>query len=148
MGWLGTYGARNRDGPDARLKSWTHVYNPSQVILSYDRSEDVLVKPPHRVQLSNRHGKNDSSYFLKVFIEHGSQYQLNRELATFKKIAKSSIKAGVHISCLHGVVATEDGRVLGLLLNWVDAPKGAYNTNTGDVRSKEDYAGLHRFGRL
>lgn len=107
------------------LESWTHVYNPSQVILSYDRSEDILVKPPHGVQLSNRHGENSSSYFLKPFIEHGSQYQLNRELATFKKIAKSNIKAGRHISCLHGVVATEDGRVLGLLLTWIDAPKGA-----------------------
>lgn len=107
------------------LKSWTHVYNASQVILSYDRSEDILVKPPHRVQLSNRPGDNNSNYFLKSFIEHGSQYQLIRELATFKKIAKSNIKAGAHISRLHGVVATEDGRLLGLLLTWIDAPKGA-----------------------
>lgn len=107
------------------LRSWTHVYNPSQVILSCDRSEDILVKPPHRVQLSNRHGENNSSYFLTSFIEHGSQYQLNRGRATFQKIANSNIKAGAHISCLHGVVATEDGRVLGLMLNWIDAPKGA-----------------------
>jgi tRNA A-37 threonylcarbamoyl transferase component Bud32 len=108
------------------LKSWNRVYNPSQVILCYDRSEDVLVKPPHRVQLSNSHGKNYTSYFLKCFVEHGHSSQLDRELATFKKIAESNINAGARISRLHGVVATEDGKsILGLLLTWIDAPNGA-----------------------
>lgn len=97
-------------------------------MLCYDRSEDVLVKPPHRVQLSNSnsHGKDHTSYFLKCFVEHGHSAQLDRELATFEKIAKSNINAGARISRLHGVVATEDGKsILGLLLTWIDAPKGA-----------------------
>lgn len=106
------------------LRSWTRVYDASQVILCYDRSEDVLVKPPRRVQLNNGCGENNSNYFLKSFIDFGMTYQLHHELATFKKIAKSNIEAGTHISRLHGVVATEDGRILGLLLTWIDAPKG------------------------
>lgn len=107
------------------LKSWTRVYNPSEVILCYDRSEDVLVKPPQRVQLSDSHGKNHTSYFLKCFVEHGHPAQLERELATFQKIEKSNITAGARISRLHGIVATEDGKsILGLLLTWIDAPKG------------------------
>lgn len=108
------------------LKSWTHVYKPSDVILCYDRSEDVLVKLPRRVQLSNSHGKNHNSYFLKSFVEHGNSHSLKHELATYKKIGESSIKAKARICRLHGVVATEDGtRILGLLLTWIDAPKGA-----------------------
>ncbi|KAI3393987.1 hypothetical protein diail_3348 [Diaporthe ilicicola] len=108
------------------LKSWTHVYSPSEVVLCYDRSEDVLVKPPRRVQLSNSYGKDYSSYFLKSFVEHGHPHSLKHELATFKKIGESNIKAGARICRLYGVVATEDGKsILGLLLTWIDAPKGA-----------------------
>lgn len=106
------------------LQSWTRVYDASQVILCYDRSEDVLVKPPKRVKLSNERGENNSTYFFKSFVENCHQYQVKRELETFKKIKKSNIEAGTHISRLHGVVATEDGRILGLLLTWIDAPKG------------------------
>lgn len=106
------------------LQSWTSVYDASQVILCYARSKDVLVKPPKRVQLSNGRDENDSTYFFKSFVENCHQYQVQRELETFKKIGDSNIEAGTHISRLHGVVATEDGRILGLLLAWIDAPKG------------------------
>lgn len=106
-------------------KSWTQVYEPSQVMLCYDRSEDVLVELPQRVQLRDKSGLNDSNYFLKSFVEHGPRHQLSRELATFKKICISNIEAGARISRLRGVVATKDSRVIGLILTWIEAPKSS-----------------------
>lgn len=136
------------------LESWTRVVDASQVILSYDRSEDVLVKPPRRVQLNNVGGEDNSIYFLKSFIDFGMLYQLKRELVTFKQIAGSNIEAGAYITRLHGVVATEDGRVLGLLLTWIDAPKGPlayqYQRRSLQIRLqwaaqiRETVAELHR----
>ncbi|KAG8161324.1 hypothetical protein KVR01_009588 [Diaporthe batatas] len=123
--WTGPPGLEISKDLFQGLQSWTRAYDPSEVILCYDRSEDVLAKPPRRVQLSNGPGEDNSSYFLKSFIDHGARYQLQRELATFKQITESKINPAAHITRLRGVVTSKDGRVLGLLLNWIDDPVGS-----------------------
>jgi hypothetical protein len=124
------------------LQSWTRVYDPSVVTLCYNRAEDVLNKPPNRVRLGNEPGENNRSYFLKSFIEHGTLYQLERELAAFKQIAESNINPAAHITRLRGVVTSKDGRVLGLLLNWIDDPVGslAYQYRRRSLQTRLQWA--------
>lgn len=106
------------------LESWTSFHDPSQIVIRYDRPEDVLVKPPKRVSLGGSEsspGKNSPTYFIKPFYTHKNPGRAKLELEASKKIAMKEGKLcpQARICHLHGVVRRGD-RLLGILLTHVD----------------------------
>ncbi|KAI1411870.1 hypothetical protein F5Y13DRAFT_190873 [Hypoxylon sp. FL1857] len=92
--------------------SWTTVYDPAQVVLSFENPEDALFKPPRKVLIDNE----QTTCFFK---QADSTVRTRIELNAYKKIAAAGLDPSVRVCRLHGVVMDKDF-VIGMLLTYID----------------------------
>ena len=95
------------------LETWTYLYNPAGIVLSFNHPEDALFKPPQKVLIDN----NQTTCFFKLRYSAG---QTVTELRAYKKIVTAKLDPQLHICRLHGVVMDDNGFVSGLLLSYID----------------------------
>ncbi|KAI5866347.1 hypothetical protein GGS23DRAFT_556699 [Durotheca rogersii] len=94
------------------VETWTTIYDPSKVILSFDNPEDALFKPPRKVLIDD----GQTECFFKPC---DSTVQTTNELNAYKKITAAGLGPQLHICRLYGVVY-DHGLVVGLLLTYID----------------------------
>lgn len=95
------------------LETWTALYDPANIILSFEDPEDALFRPPRKVLINNR----QTECFFKPC---GSGSEIKRELNAYKMIQAAGLDSLLHLCHLHGVVIDDKGFILGLLLSYVD----------------------------
>ncbi|KAI1878931.1 hypothetical protein JX265_003108 [Neoarthrinium moseri] len=103
------------------LSAWTRCYTPEDVVLSYDRVEDILIKYPRKVVVVHENQRAVTCFYKPC---EGSASTL-RELKTFRKLkvasASNPLSAGTRFSRLHGIVVSRDGKELfGMLFYWIN----------------------------
>lgn len=94
-------------------ETWTVLYDPAGIILSYDNPEDALFKSPRKVLI-------DSGQTACFFKPCYSTVQTTNELRAYKQITTANLDPQLHICRLHGVVMDDHGFVMGLLLTYID----------------------------
>lgn len=99
------------------LEQWTRSYHPSDVEICYDRTEDVLIKPPTRVLVG---GTDDqvTCFVKQLNTSFGNKYATD-ELETLKRVVRADLPPDALVCRLHGVVRVEHG-VAGMLFPWID----------------------------
>jgi hypothetical protein len=95
------------------VETWSALYDPANIILSFDDARDALFKPPQKVLV-------DSGQTACFFKRCHSPAQTKAELQTYKKIAATNLDARLCVCRLHGVVLDDDGFIAGLLLIYID----------------------------
>ena len=102
------------------LDQWTQSYHPSDVKICYDRTEDILIKPPTKVIVD---GGQDGpvAYFFKRFELSFGPTHAKKELTTCKEIAMAQIPLPPEawVCRLQGVVRDGNG-LMGMLFTWID----------------------------
>jgi hypothetical protein len=113
----GSFMSRSRrlphDDLDPDLESWTTVYGPAEIILSFKNPEDALFKEPHKVLIDNE----QTECFYKPC---NSRSATRAELNAYKKIAAAGLDSRLRVCHLYGVVMGEDDAVEGLLLTYIN----------------------------
>lgn len=137
------------------LDRWTQSYRPSEVRICYNRPEDVLIKPPTRVEV----GDEDSQVtcFFKQFNTSLGNNHAKTELMKFKMIDLANIPfpPDALVCRLHGVVR-EGNSLAGMLLTWIDKKGllGRARAEEASIQLRKRWAGqvsgslqvLHRQG--
>ncbi|EON99259.1 putative protein kinase-like domain protein [Phaeoacremonium minimum UCRPA7] len=95
------------------LETWTVLYDPAGIVLSFSNPEDALFKPPKKVLIDN---KQRACFFKPCF----STIQTKNELQAYKKIALANLDPHLNLCRLYGVVIDDGGSILGLLLSYID----------------------------
>ncbi|KAF9776138.1 hypothetical protein IL306_005725 [Fusarium sp. DS 682] len=95
------------------LETWTTLYDPARIILSFEDPEDALFKPPNKVLIDN----GQIECFFKPCT---SGVQGERELKAYKKINAASLDSRLNLCHLYGVVMEDCGIILRFLLTYVD----------------------------
>lgn len=105
----------------SELRTWTRLYQSSEVELLYDEPGQVFIRPPTRVVVGRNSHSTGTTYFYKRFgLSFGPQHA-KKELMTLRQILEAQIPppTGARVCCLHGVVQVEDG-IVGMLFDWID----------------------------
>lgn len=96
-----------------QAKTWTRLYRPSEVALSFGNPEDALFKSTKKVLVND--GKTTC-----FFKESYSTERLASELEAYRRIDAAWLDPGLKVCRLYGIVVADDGSVLGLLLTYID----------------------------
>ncbi|KAI8946290.1 hypothetical protein F4801DRAFT_565063 [Xylaria longipes] len=95
------------------LETWTALYDPANIVLSFEDPEDALFKPPRKVLIDNE----KTACFFKPC---NSPETTMAELNAYKKIAAAGLASRLRVCHLYGVVMNDNGFVVGMLLTYVD----------------------------
>jgi hypothetical protein len=101
-------------------------FHPSDIEICAKHAEDALSDMPRKVLL-----KNGATAYFKAF-GFGDRQLIERELKNYKKIEEASLKEGLRISRLYGLVRHENGLVFGLLISCVDCGAMTLTSAVGD----------------
>ncbi|EGC41696.1 conserved hypothetical protein [Histoplasma capsulatum var. duboisii H88] len=118
--YLGNSNAKEHHLIGARLPSSIYmgysmfpIYHPSTIQIPIDSRS--LPAVPHKVFI---HGRPNPSFFKIVY--RGDVGITLKELLTYSKIHTAKFDATVRTSRFEGLVEDDDGRVMGLLLSYID----------------------------
>lgn len=114
-----------------QTKSWTRLYNPSEVTLSFDNPDDALFRVSKRVTIlvnNNDESERKTVCFFKDMESSYSTERLVSELEAYKRVHAARLDPRLKVCRLYGiivadVIANDDndgGSVLGLLLTYID----------------------------
>lgn len=95
------------------LETWTALYDPAGITLSFKDPEDALFKPPNKVLIDNR----QTECFFKPC---NSGVQIKQELKAYKTILAAGLDSRLHLCHLYGVVMDDSDFILGLSLTYID----------------------------
>ncbi|KAK3934005.1 hypothetical protein QBC46DRAFT_400822 [Diplogelasinospora grovesii] len=95
------------------LETWTALYDPAAIVLSFENPEDALFKPPGKVLI-------DDGQTACFFKRCDSNVQTTNELQAYKKIVAANLDPQLHVCRLYGVVMDDHDFVVGLLLTYID----------------------------
>lgn len=95
------------------LETWTALYDPAGITLSFKDPEDALFKPPNKVLIDNR----QTECFFKPC---NSSVQIKRELEAYKMILAAGLDSQLYLCHLYGIVMDDSDFILGLLLTYID----------------------------
>lgn len=106
------------DSVVAGLDQWTRSYLHAEVEISYDRSQDVLIKPPTRVIVLCPDGSEVTCFFKSFVLSFGPAHA-RKELLAHEKITKAKLPPEALVCQLYGIV--RDGNdFYGMLFTWID----------------------------
>ncbi|ENH72731.1 hypothetical protein FOC1_g10013398 [Fusarium oxysporum f. sp. cubense race 1] len=95
------------------LETWTALYDPAGIVLSFKDPEDALFKPPSKVLIDD--------YRTECFFKPcNSGVQIRRELGTYKMIHAAGLDSQFNLCHLYGIVMDEYDFILGILLTHID----------------------------
>lgn len=96
------------------IRRWSRLYNPSEVVLSFDRPKDALFCSARKVLVDN----GQTACFFK---QSYHPLIVLRELRAYKKLSATNLDPEVRINRLHGVVWDDQrGYISGLLMLYID----------------------------
>lgn len=95
------------------LGTWTTIYDPAKIVLSFKNPEDALFKKPRKVLIDDE----KTACFLKP-VYSGSETKA--ELIAYKKMAAAKLDSRLRVCHLYGVVINDQDSVEGLLLTYID----------------------------
>ncbi|KAK4243000.1 hypothetical protein C7999DRAFT_36679, partial [Corynascus novoguineensis] len=105
-----------------QLGQYVKFFRPLEIEVSFEKPDYALSDMPTQVLVELDDSGHKTLCFLKTFAL-GDSLGLEKELEAYLRILKSSLAQDTRIARLHGVVAVEDSRILGLLLTYID-PRG------------------------
>ncbi|TQV98447.1 Protein kinase-like domain [Cordyceps javanica] len=103
------------------LQSWTRSFHLSEVGICYDRPQDVLIKPPRRVLVSDGNGSHVECFFKRFALSFGPEHA-RAELRKLKRLALARIPPPpqAFVCHLYGVVRDSNG-LAGMLFSWIES---------------------------
>ncbi|TVY90071.1 hypothetical protein LAWI1_G008439 [Lachnellula willkommii] len=103
--------------PSILHPSWP-IYTDSEVFLDITKPSQALCPKPSIVVVQNSHDKR-----LKCFFKSYDDGAINRavsEVENHRKLTKANLAPDMRVCRVQGVVKDDRGRVMGLLLNYID----------------------------
>lgn len=91
------------------------IYSPNEVQVAVNKDATSLPAVPRKVFIQ---GRPESSFFKTIYV--GDVRMPLRELRTYAKIHALETGDFIYTSRLHGLVQSDDGKIMGLLLSYID----------------------------